>query len=135
MPHTDLIMCPREALSPLGKRGNPRGGEGHCRVKRASEKLKRRTVFEGFVLLFPLEQQRETHTDRKRERGKAHSFVSVPNGCVWTSSGCCNKLFSPLLLRTLNTDEEWGKRTGKEKLEEVRIEKMHNSVKRRKKTR
>lgn len=26
VPHTDLIMCPREAPSPVGKRGNPRGG-------------------------------------------------------------------------------------------------------------
>lgn len=49
--HTDLIIRPREALSPVGKEEIPVVGWSHI-VKRVSEQLKRWAVFEGFVYVF-----------------------------------------------------------------------------------
>ncbi|KAF3686744.1 hypothetical protein EXN66_Car002416 [Channa argus] len=45
------------------------------------------------------------YRDIGKWKEKAHSFVSNLNGHVWTSSGCCIKLISPLWLR-VNIVEE-----------------------------
>ena len=54
---------------PWEKEGNPRGQEGHCQVERASEKLKRWTVFERLCLLVSLSSS----------HGEKDSFF-----CVWS---------------------------------------------------
>ena len=83
--HTDLILCPREAASPVGKEGVPGvGGSLSC------EKPKRRTVFEGFVFVFLFKQHRETQTQWKWKR-KLISLCPTFNGRVWTLSARCNE--------------------------------------------
>lgn len=97
-----------------GKSWNPRGGRGRHYVKRASEKLKWQTVFEGFVFVSFRTALRGSDSPKERER--VHSIVSYFNGYVRTSHGRSNEaIFSHMVVI-----EPWWRKGGGGRLEEMK---------------
>lgn len=109
-PHTDLIMCPSEALSPVGKEEIPGvGGSLSCEKSKweakAMDSLWRLCLFVSF-------RTAQTDSDRLKEKGKAIFLYPILIFVSGHHLGVVTNLISPPWMKG-NTDEEGGK-IGKE---------------------